>query len=80
MPYVKPERRSSKIGEFATDTAGDLNYHITRACQAFAGHHGASYETYNRIIGVLECAKLEYYRRAVAVHEDAAIKKNGDIY
>jgi hypothetical protein len=39
-----------------------------------------SYAWYNEIIGVLECAKLEFYRRAISIYENDAIKRNGDIY
>jgi hypothetical protein len=80
MPYVKPDRRSAKIGEFATDSEGDLNYHITRACQVFIAKHGRSYASFNAVVGVLECAKLEFYRRAVAAYEDTKIAENGDVY
>jgi len=39
-----------------------------------------SYSDYNALVGVLECAKLEFYRRAVAAYEDKKIKENGDVY
>lgn len=80
MPYVKQERRRTDIGPFATDSAGDLNYHITRACQVFVGVNGQSYETLNCVIGALECAKLEFYRRLITVYEDKRIQENGDVY
>ena len=34
----------------------------------------------NAAIGVLECAKLELYRRVVAMYEDGKIKENGDVF
>ena len=30
--------------------------------------------------GVVECVKLEFYRRAVAAYEDEKCKENGDVY
>ena len=30
--------------------------------------------------GAVECAKLEFYRRVVAPHEDEKMKDNGDVY
>lgn len=32
------------------------------------------------VIGCLECAKLELYRRVVAPYENRALKRNGDVY
>ena len=34
----------------------------------------------NAIIGALECAKLELYRRVAAPYEDDKIIENGDVY
>jgi len=34
----------------------------------------------NAIIGALECAKLELYRRVAAPYEDDKIAENGDVY
>ena len=38
-----------------------------------------SYSNYADIIGTLECAKQELYRRWLAAYEDTAIAKNGDL-
>ena len=32
------------------------------------------------MVGVLECAKLELYRRMAAPYEDEKIEDNGDVY
>jgi len=34
----------------------------------------------DKMIGAIECAKLEYTRRAVAPYEDTKIAANGDVY
>jgi hypothetical protein len=34
----------------------------------------------NEAIGVLECAKLELYRRVAAPYEDEKIAESGDVY
>jgi len=62
-------------------TPGDLNYTITRAIDAYLGRKGINYAL-NEVIGVLECAKLELYRRIVAGYEDKKIAdpENGDVY
>ena len=38
------------------------------------------YRDFNAAIGVLECAKLELYRRAAATYEDAKLAEHGDVY
>ena len=81
MPYVKLERRVDL--DYAKDypqVAGELNYVITSACTGYLARKGLSYTTINDIIGALEGAKLEFYRRVAAPYEDNKIKENGDVY
>lgn len=56
---------------------GWLNYAITKL---LLGLYEESYTEYNAAIGVLECAKNEFYRRAVEPYEDQKKKLNGDVY
>lgn len=82
MPYIKQERRE-EIG-FKTDhldpqTPGDLNYLFTKISYNYLENVGESYSAYNAIVGALECAKLELYRRRVAPYEDKKIEENGDV-
>jgi len=85
MPYIKQEDRNRlhtrEMLELSAEikTPGELNYVITKLCHFYAVNKGESYATYNEVIGVLECAKLEYYRRPVAIYEDKKILENGDI-
>ena len=39
-----------------------------------------SYSRINELIGVLECAKIELYRRIAAPYEDDKSRINGDVY
>ena len=81
MPYiVQDARKRFKEEETFPANEGELNYVITKLCLAYAEEKGISYATYNQLIGVLECCKLEFYRRAVATYEDEAIARNGDVY
>ena len=57
---------------------GELSYCITRLLIAYYTHDG--YFDLQRAIGVLECAKLEFYRRAVAPYEDGKARAKGDAY
>jgi len=56
---------------------GHLNYVITRLIVEFGPK---SYKEFNALIGVLESAKLEMYRRMIAPYEDKKIEENGDVY
>ena len=38
------------------------------------------YSEINSVIGVLECAKMELYRRIAAPYEDKKCEENGDVY
>jgi hypothetical protein len=59
--------------------AGTLNYMVTRVVRAALGPR-PDYERFNTLIGVLEAAKLELYRRMVAPYEDRKITEHGDVY
>lgn len=59
---------------------GAANYIITRILsEGIAPGQQYNYSRINDIIGVLECAKLEFYRRIAAPYEDVKIRENGDI-
>jgi hypothetical protein len=60
-------------------TAGELNYKLTSVINDYLGD-GLSYAKLNEVIGALECAKLELYRRLAAPYEDTKIQENGDVY
>lgn len=82
MPYIKQEFRVAvrPTSQSAPVIAGDLNFQITTLLITYIHQHGKSYNTLNEIVGALECAKLELYRRVVAPYEDEKIKVNGDVY
>lgn len=85
MPYIKKEDRTNfdkwlASAEFAPDTAGELNYVISCICRDYLIAKGQNYSNMNEIIGVLECAKIEMYRRIMMPYEDKKINENGDIY
>ena len=79
MPYLtEADRQYADI--YGPSTSGALNYLITKLCLAYVDKIGARYDTFNAVIGALECAKLEIYRRAIAPYEDVKATINGDIY
>ena len=80
MPYISPDDKCS-VARDGPQTAGELNYLITTNVLRYL--HGApklSYAEINAVIGVLECAKMEFYRRLAAPYEDTKIRENGDVY
>lgn len=81
MPYILKEARTEidKYGQPPLN-AGELNYLITRACLGYLEVRGTSYNILNEIVGVLECAKQEFYRRVISKYEDGKIKSNGDVF
>lgn len=79
MPYIT-QRARDEINLLAQrpSNAGELNYVITSLIHQYI-EGTECYQTYNDVIGVLEGAKLELYRRHVAPYEDQKIKENGDV-
>ena len=53
---------------------------MTRLCGRYGSAKGRSYATFNEVVGVLECAKQEFYRRVVAGYEQEKFVANGDVY
>lgn len=80
MPYIKKDARLEIDNGRLPDTAGELNYIFTKVILRYLGLKGPSYQAFNDIIGALEGAKLELYRRAVGAYEDKKISENGDVY
>lgn len=60
--------------------AGILNYVITSLIDsAYGPLVDAKYKDYNEAIGMLECCKLEFYRKAVSPYEDLKERENGKV-
>jgi hypothetical protein len=57
-----------------------LNYVLTDLVTDYLDQRTPSYAVFNEVIGVLECMKLELYRRILAPYEDEKCKENGDVY
>ena len=81
MPYIPiADRARLKQPPLTIVGAGELNYVITRILLDYLDVNDTRYQTLNDCIGVLECAKLELYRRIAAGYEDGKIAENGDVY
>lgn len=85
MPYIDQNSRKNfedfvgKINNLGICSAGELNYLITNLCHHYIKSKKINYTTLNEVIGVLECAKQEIYRRILAGYEDNKIQENGDV-
>ena len=95
MPYIKQEHREqldkaledlmiaivtlTEDGKQIIPGPGVYNYVISALLSVPYGYK-TSYGKINEAIGVLECAKLELYRRVAAPYEDQKIKEHGDVY
>lgn len=79
MPYI-PEATRDEMDSRLADTPGELNYMFTEICNEYLARKGLRYYTVNEVVGALECAKLELYRRVASPYEDKAIDRNGDVY
>jgi hypothetical protein len=85
MPYITQEKRAElehvigQLEEYNLD-CGEMNYIVTRLCNSFVRRLGKRYSVINEVIGVLECAKQEFYRRVASPYEDEKRETNGDVY
>lgn len=85
MPYI-PTSQKEEIdkGLIALNLSeikdsGGLNYAIHQIVSRYISQNKESYQTYNDIIGALECAKMELYRRLISDYEDKKILLNKDV-
>lgn len=87
MPYIHPEERErlrEPLRELLhlIETPGELNYTICVLCSEARldePYDKLNYERLNAVVGVLECAKQEFYRRIVGPYEERKIIENGDM-
>ena len=77
MPYITTEQKV--YAEFDPRNAGELNFAFTKLMKNYFDRK-PNYQTINDILGALEGAKHEFYRRVVFDYEDGKIKINGDVY
>ena len=79
-PYIKKEDRAKfSLDAIKPDDAGELNYVISTLLSEYIKRKGLRYQNINEVMGVLDCASKEFYRRVAAPYEDTKIKENGDI-
>ncbi len=93
MPYIKEAAREKILTKHIDDrcvshqiqidhiqTAGELNYAITEIIKSYFERKSGNYQAINDVVGALEGAKIEFYRRVAVPYEDEKIEENGDVY
>lgn len=88
MPYIKPADREpfeqsiqtllTALGD-SPQFEGKLNYIISRLIDGLCDKN-RGYAQINRIVGVLDCTKMEFYRRIAINYEESVRQVNGDVY
>ena len=81
MPYIDNESRARLAAGSSPKSAGELNYTISQTIDNYLMDKGQlQYTNINEVIGVLECAKQELYRRIATPYEDEKLARHGDVY
>ena len=89
MPFIDQASRAlyapaikaivERIPDDARHGKGDLTYVITEILHQYFGEK-LRYTDHADIIGVLECAKLEFYVGRTHAYEQKKLQEHGDIY
>jgi len=80
MPYIQKSQRDALQTGKEPNNPGELNYLITGLLKEYTDIKGLSYQTINDVLGALEGAKAEYYRRVAVPYENGKLELNGDVY
>lgn len=86
MPYIAEDNRQEhaellqSLDKLYYMHPGELNFLITSILKKYIDLNGITYTSFNDLVGVLECAKLELYRRRIAPYENRKLARNGDVY
>jgi hypothetical protein len=80
MPYINQGVRASLESGRKPLLPGELNYVISKEIDGYITRKGLGYAAINDVIGVLECLKLEVYRRIAAGYEDEKSRLNGEVF
>jgi hypothetical protein len=79
MPYITKKEREDLLNGAPIQTAGQLNYCITKMIKDYLSNKKFNYQVINDVVGALDGAKVEFQRRVVAPYEDKKITENGDV-
>jgi len=87
MPYIPKKSREeidiyldkliAWMPELSDKTVGDYTYIIYKLL--LKAVHKKKYYKYAMVLGILESAKIEFYRRQITRYENKKIKENGNV-
>ena len=80
MPYIPLFRHEEIRNGSPACTPGELNFQIIDCINRYLLGKPRKYKDYNEVIGVLECAKLELYRKVISKYEDKKCEENGEVF
>ncbi len=81
VPYIDQKAREEILAGREPENAGELNFAITVLADRYLARKGGiRYAHLNEVMGAMECAKLELYRRLAAPYEDRKRADAGDVY
>lgn len=82
MPYISQGERSSLEEGRVPTKPGELNYLMSQLIRSYFAMKGVqlSYTAINDVVGVLECLKLEVYRKLAGPYEDVKERDNGSVW
>lgn len=80
MPYIENAARDRLADTGDAMTTGELNYVLSSCVGLYWENSDKNYQAINDIIGALEGAKLEFYRRVAVPYENEKMETNGDVY
>jgi hypothetical protein len=79
MPYVTADTRMKLLSGKPAEGPGELNYIFSILIRDYFNSK-PSYQSINDIVGALEGAKIEFYRRVASKYEDQKREENGEVY
>jgi hypothetical protein len=80
MPYIKAAQKHALAAGARIDGPGELNYSITELIKRYWVNSPRNYASLNDVMGALESAKAEFYRRVAVPFEENKIRENGDVW
>ncbi len=80
MPYLIDTDKQKLLDHMWPEHPGELNFLVTSLALRYWSKSPRNYRAINDVIGALEAAKLEFYRRLAVPYENKKIKLNGDVY
>lgn len=78
VTIIKDKYKNDSLNGYALTLPGYLNYIITKLLKNVY-REKMQYHSFNEIVGILECCKLEIYRHIIGRYEDSKISQNGDV-